>query len=30
MQATQDNFLNVTTLERRLKHLTIFRAFDDL
>ncbi len=30
MQTTQDNILDVTTLEPRLKHPTIFRMFDDL
>lgn len=30
MTTTQDNFLDVTTLEPRLKHPTIFRMFDDM
>ncbi len=30
MQTTQDNFLDVTKLEPRMKHPTIFRMFDDM
>ena len=30
MQTIQDNFLDVTVLEPRMKHPTIFRMFDDL